>query len=104
MRNTRIHYLTTVKELYNNINGTLDFFVADIGKRGIISEIGKYLKEKNPNIKVIVIEPETSSVLSKGVSGPYKIQGFAAEFIPATLDTNIYNDILSISNEKALEI
>ena len=104
MRNARILYLTTGKELYNDINGKLDFFVAGIGTGDIISEIGKYLKEKNPNIKVIVVEPETSPVLSKGVSGPYKIQGISQGFVHVTLDTNIYNDILFISNEKALEI
>ncbi len=99
--NPEIHYLTTGPEIYNDIEGQLDYFVAGVGTGGTISGVGKYLKEQNPNIKVVAVEPATSPVLSKGTPGPHKIQGIGAGFVPDTLDTSIYNEIIAISNEDA---
>lgn len=101
--NPNIHYLTTGRELYNDLDGNIDFFVAGVGTGGTISGTGKYLKEKKPSIKVIAVEPETSPVLSKGTPGPHKIQGIGAGFVPDTLDTKIYDEIMPISNEEAFE-
>ncbi len=101
--NPNIHYLTTGRELYNDTDGNIDFFVAGVGTGGTISGTGKYLKEKKPSIKVVAVEPETSPVLSKGTPGPHKIQGIGAGFVPDTLDTKIYDEIMPISNEEAFE-
>ena len=101
--NPRIHYLTTGKELYEDTDGNIDFFVAGVGTGGTVSGTGKYLKEKKPSIKVVAVEPETSPVLSKGTPGPHKIQGIGAGFVPDTLDTSIYDEIITISNEEAFE-
>ena len=100
--NPNIHYLTTGRELYNDTDGNIDFFVAGVGTGGTISGTGKYLKEKKPSIKVIAVEPETSPVLSKGTPGPHKIQGIGAGFVPNTLDTSIYDEIITIGNEEAM--
>lgn len=99
--NPETHYKTTGREIYNDLDGKVDILVAGIGTGGSISGIGKYLKEKNPNVKIIGIEPASSPVISKGVSGPHKIQGIGAGFIPNTLNTSIYDEIITIENDDA---
>lgn len=101
--NPRIHYRTTGPEVYEDSDGSVDIFVAGVGTGGTLSGTGKYLKEKKPSVKVVAVEPETSPVLSKGTPGPHKIQGIGAGFVPETLDTSIYDEILPISNEEAFE-
>ena len=103
MANPNIHYLTTGPEIYADSEGKVDFLVAGVGTGGTLSGTGKFLKEKIPGFKVVAVEPETSPVLSKGVAGPHKIQGIGAGFVPKTLDTNIYDEIIPISNEAAFE-
>ncbi len=99
--NPNIHYLTTGREIYRDLDGKVDFFVAGVGTGGTISGTGKALKEQNPNIKVVAVEPLTSPVLSEGHAGPHKIQGIGAGFVPKTLDTSIYDEIIKVSNEDA---
>lgn len=101
--NPKAHYLTTGPEIFNDSDGTVDIFVAGVGTGGTISGVGKYLKEKKPSIKVVAVEPETSPVLSKGVAGPHKIQGIGAGFVPDTLNTSIYDEIITIGNEDAFK-
>jgi len=103
MANPNMHYLTTGPEIFKDSNGEVDFFVAGVGTGGTISGTGKYLKEKKAGLKVVAVEPETSPVLSKGTPGPHKIQGIGAGFVPDTLDTKIYDEIITISNEEAFE-
>lgn len=99
--NPAIHYRTTGPEIFQDLDGQLDFFVAGVGTGGTISGTGKYLKEKKPDVKVVAVEPATSPVLSKGTPGPHKIQGIGAGFVPETLDTSIYDEIIPVNNEDA---
>lgn len=101
--NPNAHYLTTGPEIYQQLEGKIDIFVAGVGTGGTISGIGKYLKEKNPSIKVVAIEPAASPVLSKGTPGPHAIQGIGAGFVPNTLNTDIYDEIITIENEDAFD-
>lgn len=104
MANPNIHYLTTGPEIFKDLDGNIDYLVAGVGTGGTLSGTGKYLKESRPSIKVVAVEPETSPVLSKGTPGPHKIQGIGAGFVPQTLDTSIYDEIITIGNEEAMEM
>lgn len=101
--NPKAHFETTGPEIWEDMDGNIDYFVAGVGTGGTISGVGKYLKSKNSKIKITAVEPSTSPVLSKGVSGAHKIQGIGAGFVPETLDTKIYDDIMPIENEVAFE-
>lgn len=103
MANPDMHYKTTGPEIYKDMDGKVDYFVAGVGTGGTLSGVGRYLKDNIKNVKVVAVEPETSPVLSKGVAGPHKIQGIGAGFVPATLDTKVYDEILPISNEDAFK-
>ena len=99
--NPRAHYETTGPEIWEDLDGNVDIFVAGVGTGGTISGTGKFLKEKNPNIKVVAVEPASSPVLSEGRAGAHKIQGIGAGFVPDTLDTKIYDEIITVTNEDA---
>lgn len=101
--NPAVHEKTTGVEIYNDTDGNVDIFVAGVGTGGTVSGVGKYLKGKNPDVKVVAVEPAGSPVLSKGVSGSHKIQGIGAGFVPETLDTKIYDEIITVENEDAFE-
>ena len=101
--NPAIHEKTTGVEIWDDTDGTVDIFVAGVGTGGTISGVGAYLKSKNPNVQVVAVEPKGSPVLSEGVSGPHKIQGIGAGFVPETLNTKIYDEIIPVENEAAFE-
>ena len=99
--NPTAHYKTTGPEIYEQTEGKVDIFVAGVGTGGTISGIGKYLKEKNPEVKVVAVEPDSSPVLSTGQGGAHKIQGIGAGFVPDVLDTKVYDEIIRVTNEDA---
>lgn len=100
--NPAIHMATTGPEIWADTDGDVDVFVSGIGTGGTISGVGAFLKSKNPNVKIVAVEPTDSPMLSKGTAGPHKIQGIGAGFIPDTLNTEIYDEIITVSNEDAL--
>lgn len=100
--NPRKHYDTTAVELWNDTDGDIDIFVAGVGTGGTLSGIGKYLKERNPNVKIVAVEPSASPVLSGGKSGPHKIQGIGAGFIPQTYHAEVVDEILPVDNDDAI--
>ena len=101
--NPKVHKETTGPEIWNDTDGKVDIFVAGVGTGGTITGVGEFLKEKNPNIKIVAVEPEDSPLLSKGIAGSHKIQGIGANFVPKILNTDIYDEIITIKNEEAFD-
>ena len=99
--NPKAHRESTGPEIYEDTDGNVDIFVAGVGTGGTVTGVGEYLKSKNPNVKVVAVEPASSAVLSTGVAGPHKIQGIGAGFVPQVLNTDIYDEIFTVSNEDA---
>lgn len=99
--NPKAHYETTGPELYEDMDGKLDIFVAGVGTGGTLSGVGRYLKEKNPQVKIIAVEPSSSPLISQGKSGPHGLQGIGANFIPENLDREIFDEIITVSEEEA---
>ena len=102
--NPKAHYISTGPEIYEDTNGQVDILVAGVGTGGTLTGVGGYLKSKNPNIRVIAVEPELSPVLSGGKAGAHGIQGIGAGFVPDILDKEVYDEVITVSNEKAFEI
>ena len=102
--NPKAHFEHTGPEIYDDTEGKVDFFVAGVGTGGTITGVGEYLKSRNPDVKIVAVEPATSAVLSTGVAGAHKIQGIGAGFIPKVLDTKVYDEIIPVSNEDAFSI
>ena len=101
--NQKVHRETTGPEIWNDTEGAVDIFVAGVGTGGTVTGIGEFLKSKKPEVKIVAVEPATSPVLSEGKSGPHKIQGIGAGFVPEVLNTQIYDEIIPVENEKAFE-
>lgn len=99
--NPATHKATTGPEIWNDTEGKVDIFIAGVGTGGTLSGVGEYLKSKNPDVKIVAVEPATSPVISKGTAGPHKIQGIGAGFVPDTLNTKIYDEIITVENEDA---
>ena len=99
--NPKVHYETTGPEIYEDLDGDVDYFVAGVGTGGTISGVGKYLKEKIEHVKIVAVEPASSPVLSGGEAGEHKIQGIGAGFVPTTLDTKVYDEVVPVANENA---
>ena len=102
--NPKAHYETTGPEIYRDTDGDVDIFVAGVGTGGTLTGVGRYLKEKKPDVKIVAVEPKSSAVLSTGVAGPHKIQGIGAGFVPDILDTKIYDEIIPVENEDAFRL
>lgn len=103
LSNPKAHYMTTGPEIFEDTNGNVDYFVAGVGTGGTITGVGRFLKEKLPNVKIVAVEPATSAVLSTGVAGAHKIQGIGAGFVPEILDTKIYDEVIPVSDEDAFK-
>ena len=101
--NPAIHRSTTGPEIWQDTDGKVDIFVAGVGTGGTVTGVGEYLKAQNPNVKVVAVEPASSPVLSKGTPGPHKIQGIGAGFVPDTLNTGVYDEIITVENEEAFQ-
>jgi len=101
--NPEIHRLTTGPEIWEDTDGTVDFLVAGIGTGGTITGSGEYLKSKNPNVKIVAVEPKDSPMLSEGKAGPHKIQGIGAGFVPSILNTSVYDEVITVENQQAFE-
>ena len=102
--NPEAHYKTTGPEIWEDTDGKVDFFVAGVGTGGTLTGVGKYLKSKNPEVKVTAVEPASSPLLSKGVSGAHGLQGIGANFVPKTLDTSVYDEVIAVTEEQAYEM